>query len=68
MSTYFDFLIPPDKEILNLEVKKFVFSRFNDCIYNETKDGFAYSIEFKSQNELIKFKSELIQSFPNLYK
>lgn len=63
----FSFTVPADKEILNRKIRTFVSSNFRHFDYNETKDGFIYSIDFNSDLEREEFKRELNLRFPNLY-
>lgn len=64
---FFSFTIPADKENVNPNVTKFVNSQKIEYEYIETKDGFCYSLEFNSEAEQNKFKTELENRFPKLY-
>lgn len=67
MISHYSFTVPIDKENFNPAIKKFVSSQNDHFDYTETKDGFAYSLEFATDNDLIKFKEELERRFPKLY-
>jgi hypothetical protein len=67
MSIYYSFTIPPEKERLNDEIFKYIINHKAYDEHGETKDGFWYSLEFKSEGDKEQFKKEMTEKFPYIY-